>query len=184
MRYKIHDQHGVNFLTMTVVEWVDVFTRSEYNDIVIDSLKYCQENKGLVIYAYVIMSNHIHLVARTGGENELSDVIRDFKKYAAKTIIKRIESNKRESRREWMLEIFKSNGSQLAGDRKYQFWQKGNRPIALYSAKVMWQKIDYIHLNPVNAKIVAEADHYLYSSASNYMEQEGLLEICKMDEFA
>ena len=76
------------FITLTVVEWVDVFTRKEYKDFLIDNLRHCQENKGLQIYAYVIMTNHIHMIARSEEGKKLSDIIRDFKTYTSKSFIK------------------------------------------------------------------------------------------------
>lgn len=85
------------YVTFTVHQWADVFTRSIYTDIVIDSLRYCQKEKGLKIYAWVIMSNHIHLIIRSE-INNLSDIIRDFKKYTSSKIVRAIESNKKESR--------------------------------------------------------------------------------------
>ncbi len=182
MRYKIYDQQGLNFLTMTVVDWVDVFTRSTYKDIVIDSLKFCQEKKGLVIYAYVLMSNHLHLIAHVTEEYQLSDTIRDFKSYTGQALIQAIKNNPKESRRAWMLHRFAWNAQQRKeANRKYQFWQNDNHPIALYSPKVIWQKIDYVHLNPVVAGVVDEARAYRYSSAKNYANEKGLLEVVLMD---
>jgi len=61
--YKIAEKDGLYYLTFQIVGWVDIFTRQVYRDIAIESLKYCQQNKGLCIFAYVIMSNHIHLLA-------------------------------------------------------------------------------------------------------------------------
>ncbi len=96
--YKIGDGGAVYFITCTVNKWVDVFTRKMYTDIVVDSLNYCAENKGLIIYGYVIMSNHVHLLLQAKEEN-LSDVLRDFKKFTSQTIIRTVEENKNESRR-------------------------------------------------------------------------------------
>lgn len=85
--YRIYDQKGLYYLTITVVGWIDVFSRQRYRDIVIDSLKYCMENKGLELYAYVIITNHLHLITSTkDGEGQLSDIVRDFKKHTAKRI--------------------------------------------------------------------------------------------------
>ncbi len=78
------------FLTLTVVGWIDVFSRKNHRDAVIDSLKYCQENKGLIIFAYVIMTNHVHLIVNTNEPFLLKDVIRDLKKFTAKKIIEQI----------------------------------------------------------------------------------------------
>lgn len=178
MRRKILDQHGMQYLTLTVTEWIDVFTRKEYRDVVIDSLKFCMENKGLTVYAYVIMSNHIHLVVQAEDERfPLSDILRDFKKFTSGQILKMIENSGKESRREWMLYRFAWNAKRKGGDRKYQLWQSSNHPTGLWTPRVVWQKIRYIHRNPVRAGLVAEAPDYLYSSASNYANKKSLLEI-------
>lgn len=176
MRYTIHDQKGLYYLTLTVEGWVDVFSRVEYRDIIIDSLKYCQENKGLVVYAFVIMTNHIHLIARAEGEQTLSEVLRDFKKHTSKTILKQIQTPK-ESRREWMLYLFKYFAKKGQRNREHKFWNHDNHPIVLWSPRVINQKLAYIHLNPVRAKIVKEPQHYIYSSASNYVDGTGVLNV-------
>lgn len=81
--YQIKEQNALHYITLQVVYWIDLFTRKTYRDIVIESLRYCQKEKGLEIYAYVIMSNHVHLVIKSE-TNDLSDILRDFKKYTSK----------------------------------------------------------------------------------------------------
>jgi len=173
--YIIRDQEKIHFITATVVDWVDVFTRKSYRDVVIESLAFCIEKKGMLLYGYVIMSNHIHLLvqSKTG---KLSDVIRDFKKFTAKNIIEKIHTEP-ESRREWMLERFKKARETHVRNKNYQFWQYGNHAEEIFSHKFMWSKLDYIHLNPVRAGIVEKASHYRYSSANNYVNNEGLVAI-------
>ncbi len=100
--YKIRNQHAVHFITFAVSEWVDVFTRKAYRDIVLDSIRFCQKEKGLLLHSWCIMSNHVHLII-SAKDGNLSDVLRDFKKFTSKQFIKAIEDNKQESRREWML---------------------------------------------------------------------------------
>jgi len=173
--YKIYDQTKAHFITATVIDWVDVFSRKAYRDIVIESLNFCIKNKGMILYGYVIMSNHIHLVVQSK-EGKLSDLIRDFKKFTAKSILETIE-NETESRRDWMLKRFEFACKSHSRNEKYQFWQYGNHPEEIFTEKFLWQKLDYIHLNPVRAGIVEKASHYLYSSASNYVNGKGLLEI-------
>ncbi|MFT6802352.1 MAG: REP element-mobilizing transposase RayT [Salibacteraceae bacterium] len=102
--FQIKEQDQLYFLTFQVVEWVDVFTRKTYRDIIIENLKFCRENKGLEIYGYVIMSNHIHLLLRSDS-NYLSNTIKEFKSFSAKQILKLIETGS-ESRRDWMLKVF------------------------------------------------------------------------------
>lgn len=176
------DQQGLNFLTLTVVDWTDVFTRKQCRDIIIDSLKYCQTHKGLEIFAYVVMSNHIHLVARaTKEETTLSDILRDFKKFTSSRIINWIKTSHKESRREWLLHRFSWNAKMNGGKRNYQLWQRSNYPTMLYSANVIWTKIQYIHLNPVRAGWVNQASHYVYSSALNYQGEAGPVPVTVYD---
>ena len=143
----------------------------------------------MVLYGYVIMSNHIHLVVQSS-EGKPSDLIRDFKKFIATKILEKIQIEP-ESRREWMLERFKLATESHSRNKNYQFyfvsspfrlgWQYGNHPEEIYTNKFMWSKLDYIHLNPVRAEIVEKASHYIYSSASNYVNDTGLLKIDKAD---
>ena len=177
--YKIRDQTLPHFITATVVDWVDVFTRKNYRDIVIECLDFCIREKGMVLFGYVIMSNHIHMVVQSNN-GELSNLIRDFKKFTATKILEKIQSEP-ESRREWILERFKLAAESHTRNKNYQFWKYGNHPEEIYSNTFMWSKLDYIHLNPVRAGIVEKASHYIYSSASNYVSDNGLLKIEKAD---
>lgn len=124
------------------------------------------------------MSNHLHLIASAKNEN-LSDILRDFKKYTSKQIIGTIVNNKHESRRDWMLKIFKEEGSKNLRNKTYQFWRQDNQPQELYSPKFVFQKINYMHHNPVIAGIVERPEHYLFSSARDYHATKkcGLLDL-------
>ena len=173
--YIIRDQEKIHFITSTVVDWVDVFTRKSYKDVIIDCLAYCIKEKGMLLYGYVIMSNHIHLILQSK-TCKLSDLIRDFKKFTSKNILKKI-INEPESRREWLLERFKKATETHSRNKNYQLWQYGNHAEEIYSHKFMWSKLDYIHLNPVRVGIIEKASHYRYSSASNYVNSEGLVAI-------
>ena len=163
------------YLTLTVVGWVDVFTRNNHKDALIDSLRYCIKNKGLNVYAYCLMSNHLHMVVNCNEPFQLKDVVRDFKRHTVKTIIGQI-INAPESRREWMLREFAAEGDKNARNKTYKFWQSGNHAIELFTEKFVWEKINYIHNNPVKEKFVKKPQEWLYSSASNYWYGEGLLE--------
>lgn len=173
--YIVRNQSKIHFITATVVDWVDVFTRKIYRDCIIDCLDYCIKNKGMILYGYVIMSNHIHLIIQSK-EGKLSDLVRDFKKFTAKTILEKIQTIP-ESRIEWMLERFKKATETHSRNKNYQFWQYGNHAEEIYSEKFMWSKLDYIHLNPVRAGIIEKASQYIYSSASNYVTGNGLLNV-------
>ena len=92
--YRVYDPGGVYFVTFTVHQWVDVFSRSVYVELLLENLRYCQQNKGLQIYAWVVMSNHCHLIISVNNGN-LADLIRDFKKHTAKVLVKAIENNEK-----------------------------------------------------------------------------------------
>ncbi len=165
--YKIRDQHAVHFITFAVVQWIDVFTRRLYAEIVLESLRYCISNKGLKMHAWCIMSNHIHLIISTPNHH-LSDVIRDCKKFSSKAIVEAIEENKEESRKNWMLWIFKKAGERNSRNEEFQFWQQDNQPMQLDTVDFTLEKLIYLHNNPVKAGIVDKAEEYLLSSARDY----------------
>ena len=175
--YKIRDQQAVHFITFATVQWIDVFTRSVYANIVIESLAYCQKDKGLRVLAYCIMPNHLHLIVSAANSN-LSDIIRDFKKFTSAKILKAIEENTKESRRNWMLWIFKKAGEKNKRNTSYQFWQQENHPIECSTEEILRTRMNYLHENPVRAGFVWRAEDYRQSSAVNYYTTEkGLLEI-------
>jgi len=164
-------------MTFTVVGWIDIFSRQAYRDIFIESLKYCQKNKGLHLHAYVIMSNHVHLVASVDEGDSMSDFVRDCKKFTAKKIINAVENDVNESRRAWILHEFKYYASRHTRNEVYQLWQHDNHFIELSSSAFTQQKIEYIHQNPVKAGIVYKAEEYVYSSASNYAEIDQIIDV-------
>jgi len=153
------------FITLTVVGWIDVFTRRNYADEIIKNLSYCQKYKSLEIYAYVIMSSHIHLLCRRC-EGLLSDLIRDFKSYNAKEILRQIFDNPFESRKDWLKVCFEYHARFQGQNAELMFWQKSNHPTEIMSPKMFRQKMDYIHNNPVEAGIVTDPSYYYYSSAN------------------
>jgi REP-associated tyrosine transposase len=179
--YKIRNQQAVHFITFGVFEWVDVFTRQVYRDIVLESIRYCQTEKDLLLHAWCIMSNHVHLIA-SAKDNNLSDIVRDFKKFTSKQIIKAIMENSQESRKEWMLAVFRKAGEANSRNNQYQFWRQDNQPREVYSPAFVFQKLNYIHNNPVEAGIVGSPEDYLYSSAMDYHKTRkfGLLDLVFM----
>jgi REP element-mobilizing transposase RayT len=174
--YKFRNQECLYFVTFTVVGWIDVLTRRAYKDIIVESLKYCIKHKGLQLHGWVIMSNHVHLIISTN-DKPMQDILRDVKRHTSKAITKAIIENVQESRREWMLWFFEREGKSNPNNENYQFWQQGNHPIEIYTNKVLDQKLDYIHNNPVTAGWVDEPHHFLYSSARDYAGGKGLIDI-------
>jgi len=168
--YTIKDQGAVHFVTFTVHQWVDVFTRPLYVEELLANLKYCQEHKGLEIFAWVVMSNHVHLIVRAKNNN-LSDVIRDFKKFTAKSIYSLIKNNPTESRKEWLTKV-------LSFDGRIWFWEEGYHGEEIFSIEFYDSKVNYIHLNPVRAGIVMKEEEYLNSSAGEfYGTKKGVLNL-------
>ncbi len=171
----IRHEDQIYFLTPTVVQWADVFTRKRNQDIVLESLAYCIENKGLCLYAWVIMSNHIHLIARSEN-NDLSGTIRDLKKHTAKQLHASV-TQATESRSGWMAWLFKKAAEDSNEHKEYALWQRGSNAELLESNKFLDQKRDYIHNNPVRAWFVNEPHEYRLSSAIDYAGGKGLLKI-------
>ena len=164
------------FTTTTVVDWVDVFTRPLYKQIVVESLMYCQKHKNLEIYAWVLMTNHLHMIVGVGS-GELSDVLRDFKKFTSKKLVTAIMNNDKESRREWMTDRFWFRANNDKKVNEFKFWQDGNHVEQIYTTEFLAQKLSYIHLNPVRQEIVDRPEDYLYSSARNYAGERGIIDV-------
>jgi len=177
-KYKATEADKAYFITITTVGWIDVFTRLSQKELLVASLRHCQDEKGLEIYAYCIMSNHIHMLCAASDGKILADIIRDFKKYTSKKIIKTILEQS-ESRREWMLAYFQKSCSHLKRAQRYKVWQDGYHAEIVYSNKFIKEKVTYIHQNPVKAKIVANAEDYIFSSARNYADSPSEIEVIK-----
>lgn len=168
--YRIYDQQEIYFVTFTVHQWVDVFTRRAYADLLLDNLRYCQQHKGLKIYAWVIMSNHCHLIISAKG-HKLSDVIRDFKKHTSKKIFEAIEQNELETRKRWLLWLLKK-------EDHIWFWEEGYHGVEISTREIFDAKVNYIHLNPVRAGIIEKEEEYSLSSCADfYGVRKGLLEL-------
>ena len=174
--YFISDQNAVYFLTFTVTDWVDVFIRKEYKFEVVNSLNYCITNKGLIVYAWCLMSNHLHLVCRAKEGFRISEIIRDFKKFTSKAISKLINEIP-ESRQQWMLYRFEYAGKYDNRIKKYKFWQETNHAVLLDTNEMLEQRIHYTHENPVCALIVGQAHEYLFSSAVDYSGGKGYVDV-------
>jgi putative transposase len=126
------------------------------------------------------MTNHLHLLVSSQHPAVLPDIIRDFKKHTNKQIVKLVNLEN-ESRRDWILYRFQYNAKYNSRIQDYKVWQDGYHGIACSYASVLLQKLDYIHNNPVKAGIVAEPEHYLYSSAANYAGEKGMMEVLLLD---
>ena len=175
-KYKFQNKEGLYFVSFAVINWIDVFTRDAYAYEIVESLDFCRKNKGMEIYVWCIMPSHIHLIFRAKNSNP-GDLLRDMKTFTSKKLQQMIVDNPQESRKEWMLRMMELAGIHNSNVTGRQFWQQHNRPIELWSPKVIEQKVDYIHFNHVEAGFVSEPHHWKYSSAIDYSGGKGVLEI-------
>lgn len=157
--------HHAHFVSFAVVGWVDVFTRAVYAEFLLKNLAYCRKSKGLVLYEFVIMPSHVHLIAAAANAN-LGEIMRDFKTYSSKELVKLIAANEQESRKEWMLRLFKEHGAANPLNTHNQFWQQSNKPILLDTPKKFDDCVRYVRENPLVAGLVTDETAYTWSSAN------------------
>jgi len=171
-------QKTCSYLTFNIVDWIDVFIRPVYKQIIIDALNRYIAEKGLIVYAWCLMTNHLHLVANCKPNTSLSLLERDFKKHTTKEILEAIDLEP-ELRREWMLQRFELFSHCLKRIEKFQVWQNCSNPVLIDFKQVyrLQERILYVHENPVRDKIVARPEDYLCSSAGDYAGKKGLVNV-------
>ncbi len=175
-RYKIKDKEGLYFVTFTVTGWVDLFIRNDYRNCLIDSFQYCVTKKGLNVHAFVIMTSHVHAILSATEGADLIGIIRDLKKFTSKQLIDLIRTIP-ESRREWLLNKFRFEANRKLRGKYFQVWQEGYHGVQIETNEFLEQKLTYIHENPVFAGFVTRPEDYLYSSARNYCDEPGVMEV-------
>jgi REP element-mobilizing transposase RayT len=166
--YKIRDQQAVYFVTFTIVDWVDLLTRESYRDVLLENLNFYHEQRGLCIYAYVVMSNHMHLILQQP-VGRLSNTVRDYKKYTSR-IMAQMVMNEPESRREWLLHRFAWNAGVSANVTNYQVWVHDSHAEGIWTRPFYEQKERYIHMNSVRAGWVEKPEDWVYSSAYDRLQ--------------
>jgi len=164
-RYKFVEKDGIYFITSTIVEWLPIFTSETYFEIVIDSLKYCMNNMGLNLYAFVILDNHFHLISFSA---DMSKTVASLRKFTARKILDKLQMDNKE----WLLNqlAFYKKKNKIESD--YQVWQEGVHPELIQNHEMFLQKIEYIHNNPVKRGLVDVPEHWRYSSARNYSSND------------
>ncbi len=169
------DDSAPYFLTLTTVNWLPLFSNPDIASILIESLRYLITNQRLELYAYVIMENHLHLIA---GSDDLSDQIAKFKSYTARRCVDYYQQHN------LLFFLYQLAGNKLPGkaDRQFQFWQEGSHPESILDEGMLEQKVAYIHNNPVRRGYVELAEHWRYSSARNYAGLEGVLPVARLEE--
>lgn len=175
-KYKFHDHQVPHFVSFATVGWVDLFTRREYFRIIVNSLDHCINHKGLILNAWCIMTNHVHLIIRSE-TNKLQDIMRDMKKFTSKKLVKAVTEHAQESRKERLLQTFKRAGQANSNNTYHQVWQQHNHPIELSTNMMIDQRLDYLHMNPVKAGFVEQPRDWLFSSARNYAGAQGFLNL-------
>jgi REP element-mobilizing transposase RayT len=169
-RYRIFEREYPYFVTCTVVAWLPVFAHASLTSVILDSWRFLQRERGVELFGYVIMENHLHCVARA---EELAKQLGHFKSFTARSIIDGLEQRGFATFLH-ELRFFKLRHKQ---DQIHQLWQEGSHPEQIQSDDMMRQKLDYIHQNPVRRGYVDLPEHWRYSSARNYAGQPGLLDV-------
>ena len=163
-----YPENWPQFFTATIQNWKHLLADEKYKTVVINCLKFLVENNKVQINAFVIMSNHIHLIWQAAAGNTLSDIQTSFKKFTSQQFIKLLKQDK------------KSNNYEVnSADRKHHFWKRNSLGIELFTGKAFQQKLEYIHYNPVRAEICNNPEEYKYSSAAFYernVDEFGILE--------
>ncbi|MER3498037.1 MAG: transposase [Chitinophagaceae bacterium] len=179
----ITQQQACYYLTFNVVDWIDIFIRPVFKQIIVESLNYFIEKKGLKVYAWCLMSNHLHLMAQAKQGYGLSLIAHDFKKFTGRIILEDIDAET-EVRRKWILERFEKASRSLKLLNKYQVWQTSINPvyIDLDNTDLVNEQLDHIHTNPVRDRIVSLPKDYLYSSARDYAGIKGLVNVQTVEQ--
>jgi putative transposase len=164
-RFKVFPGYYLYFSTCTIVDWLPVFSKEKYFQIIINSLKYCVSHKGLYLLGYVIMPNHIHLLTANSESTSLSDIMRDFKHYTSTKIARELESDNNRL----FLYVIKKAASRESKEQRYKIWNGDFHPIVIVSEAWFTQKLTYMHLNPVRKGYVINPEHWKYSSARNWI---------------
>jgi putative transposase len=170
------NQQDCSYLTFNTVDWIDVFIRPTYKQIIVDALNYCIGNKKFTVYAWCLMTNHLHLLARAHDGSGLSMIEKEFKRLTTTKILEAIDIEP-DLRRKWMLQRFEHFSQSLKRIEKFQLWQSCTNPSFIDFKQVyrLQERVLYIHENPVRDGIVASPEHYLYSSAGDYTGNKGLV---------
>lgn len=172
-KYKTFESDAPYFITMTIVRWLPLFHMPEFSSIVIDSLKHCITHKGLAIYGYCLMPDHLHMIAQSG-EGSLGSIVRDIKKFTA---IKIAQVCKCDPTKTGYLDIFREEATHIERNTHIKVWQDGYHPEIIFSNDFFFQKLNYIHLNPVVGGLVSSPEEYYISSARNYAGLSAPLDI-------
>ncbi len=175
-KYKFHDNDKLYFISFATVNWIDVFVREEYFQVIIDSWEHCQQEKGLQIYGWCIMPSHVHMIIGSK-KDKLEDIVRDMKKHTSITLKAIIKDNNQESRKEWIIWMMERAGKKNGNNKDWQFWQQHNKPLEITGQQMFDEKLLYMHQNPVQAGFVTKEEDWKCSSARDFCGIRGLVEL-------
>jgi len=179
LRIDQENENMMHFVTITVIEWIDILTNKEYFKIITNSLKYCRKNKGLLLYEYVIMTNHIHLIIAAKESYKLSQIISDFKKHTSREILKLLAKDNRK----YILGLLKTSYYKKK-DYENQIWQRENFPEPIETENFFESKVNYIHYNSVKKDYVEKPEDWVYSSAKDrILGKSGVIKLDDYDAF-
>ncbi|MFQ5491891.1 MAG: transposase [Phycisphaerae bacterium] len=159
------DENLPHFCTITVLDWLPVLIESRYIDPIIDSLGYCRQHKGLQLFGFVVMPNHVHLIAAA---DDLHPVMRDFKRFTSRTLHENLKEDGRSTLLTWLEQATEPSRRQRG---ELGFWKPGFHPKAIWSRDVFDQKLRYLHQNPVRKGLLQSPDEWWYSSAGYYADR-------------
>jgi REP element-mobilizing transposase RayT len=181
IRERFYENTTGYFVTFNIVDWVDLFIRPVYKQIVVHTLNHFVEHRGLSVFAWCLMTNHLHVLGQARGGYSMGEMENEFKTFTTQKILEAINVEP-DIRREWMLERFEKTCQAMSNTKKFQLWQQSSNPIYidLKKTKILIEYIQYIHENPVRNRIVTAAEDYLYSSARDYAGMRGLVNIIKL----
>jgi REP element-mobilizing transposase RayT len=169
-RYRFAEHDRPHFLTCTVVEWLPVFTRQEAAQVLFDAWAHQQQHKGLRLYGFVVLENHLHAVAQAP---DLPKTWRGFKSFTARRLLELLREHGARLLLERMAFAFKAQRA----DREHQFWQEGSHPQGIEGEAMLRQKLEYIHNNPVKRGFVDRPEDWRWSSARNYLGRQGVVDV-------
>ena len=168
------------FLTFNTVDWIDIFIRPVYKQIIVHSLNHFIDQKGLIVYAWCLMTNHLHLLAQAKENGVIAEIEKEYKTFTTQKILEAIDTEP-EIRKNWMMERFENFSNMLGLLQKFHVWQTSSSPvyIDLQKKESIIEHFEFIHNNPVRDRIVDTPSDYLYSSARDYSGMQGLVHITK-----
>ena len=176
LRIKNEDENSPHFLTLVVLDHVEVFIKDQYFDVIIRCLRYCRDHLGLLLFEFVTMKDHLHLILGAKPNYSLSEILGSFKKFTTKEILKLLREN------DFPLYCQVISSKKIKQINDAQFWRQGNWPKLIVNQGFLAQKINYIHDNPVRKGYVIKQEDWKYSSARNrILGDNSLIEVDNYD---